>query len=168
MDYPLQHVEEKMQMINLLGQTPDTSIMKDVEITRRCEAAYQENQAFEKHLIEHTQIVGQVSVTDFRGLNPVPSGNRFLPYSLFSETTTSIKIRYKNQDSSKVLISVGRSTFTKGSNVNIGKMLAKYGGGGHAGAGGCTMDAGKAQDNIDEIIDILTKNAMEDDPSPIF
>ncbi len=154
-------------LVALLGQTPDTSMMKDAEITRRCEAAYQENQAFEKYLIEHTQIVGQVSVTDFRGLNPVPSGNRFLTYSLFPETTTSIKIRYKDEDSSKVLISVGRSIFTKGSHVNIGKMLAKYGGGGHAGAGGCTMNAGEAQHNIDEILHILTENAMEDDSKPV-
>lgn len=148
-------------LVSLLRKSPDTSIMQDGEITRRCEAACRENQEFEKYLIAHTQIMGQVSVTDFRGLHPVPSGNRFLTYSLFPETTVSIKIRYKDQDASKVLISVGRSIFTRGSRVNIGKMLAKYGGGGHAGAGGCTMDAGDAQHNIDEILQTLAANVME-------
>jgi nanoRNase/pAp phosphatase (c-di-AMP/oligoRNAs hydrolase) len=37
-------------------------------------------------------------------------------------------------------------------------MLARYGGGGHFGAGGCTLDARNAQEKIDEILELLKAN----------
>ncbi len=145
-------------LVELFRKTPDTRVMEHPEIQKRCQEAFLENQTFENHLTRHTKIVGTVSVTDFRGLDPVPSGNRFLTYSLFPETTVSMKIRHKDTDPSKILLSVGRSIFTKGSQVNIGKMLAQFGGGGHAGAGGCTLEAARAQEQIEQILEILQKN----------
>jgi nanoRNase/pAp phosphatase (c-di-AMP/oligoRNAs hydrolase) len=43
--------------------------------------------------------------------------------------------------------------------VNVGKLLARYGGGGHAGAGGCTLEMKDAQQKIDAIIQVLEANA---------
>jgi len=56
---------------------------------------------------------------------------------------------------------VGHSIFTPRCKVNVGKMLARYGGGGHAGAGGCTLETDGAQEKIDEILAILAANENE-------
>jgi nanoRNase/pAp phosphatase (c-di-AMP/oligoRNAs hydrolase) len=57
-----------------------------------------------------------------------------------------------------VQISIGRSIFNKGCRVNIGKLLALFGGGGHAGAGGCTLSAETADRKIEQILEVLYQN----------
>lgn len=41
-------------------------------------------------------------------------------------------------------------------------MLSKFGGGGHAGAGSCTVTKADADEVLEEIIDILLKNDKND------
>jgi nanoRNase/pAp phosphatase (c-di-AMP/oligoRNAs hydrolase) len=118
----------------------------------------EENKAFKYYLENYTTMVDRISVTDFRTLEEVPSGNRFLTYSLFADSVASVKIRYAGPDKQQVLLSVGHSIFNPECRVNVGAMLSRYGGGGHFGAGGCTLEAKDAQEKIDEIIDILKAN----------
>jgi len=146
------------RLVDMLGKADIYAILDDPEVDRRCREVTEENKAFKHHLEAHTTMVGRISVTDFRGLETVPSGNRFLTYSLFADSIASVKIRYAGQDKKEVLLSVGHSIFNPECRVNVGAMLARYGGGGHFGAGGCTLDAKDAQEKIDEILDILEAN----------
>lgn len=150
-------------LVSLLRVRNIESILEDPQVRDRCDQVIRENAVFGRHLRENTRIHGRISVTDFRSLETVPSGNRFLTYSLFPDTIASVKIRYKDKNRSQILISVGRSIFNPDCRVNVGRMLARYGGGGHAGAGGCTLDAPGAQEKIDEILEILKKNKDSQD-----
>ncbi|MBU1696954.1 MAG: exopolyphosphatase, partial [Proteobacteria bacterium] len=109
----------------------------------------------------HTKIRHNISITDFRGLDIVPDGNRFLTYSLFPECHASVKIRFDGPEQKHVLLSIGQNIFNKQCHVNIGNLLAQFGGGGHAGAGGCTLKAQTADNAIDQILDILFQNKKE-------
>lgn len=146
------------RLVEMLRNKAIEEILKDAEVSARCEEVVRENQAFAGHLEAHTQILDHVSVTDFRGVDPVPSGNRFLTYSLFPQTNASVRIRFKDSTRAQVLISVGHSIFNRTCKVNVGKLLSRFGGGGHAGAGGCTLAAEGAQEQIDTIIGILRAN----------
>ena len=148
------------KLVTLLRTQSIEKIHDDPEVKHRCLKVIEENRQYEEILKEYTTIYGNICVTDFRSLRKAPSGNRFLPYSLFSDCIASMKIRYDHIDRDKVLISVGKSIFKSGFNVNIGKMLSRYGGGGHAGAGGCTMIRSEAQQKIHEIIEIMKKNEV--------
>jgi len=145
-------------LVNMLRTDPIDRIMKDSEVMSRSQEVVRENQAFGGFLKDHTRIDGHISITDFRQLDPVPSGNRFLIYALFPDTIASVKIRYKEPDKAQVLLSVGKSIFKKQSRVNIGTLLSRYGGGGHDGAGGCTLDRPGAQAKIHEIIQVMKAN----------
>ncbi|WDP90111.1 MAG: exopolyphosphatase [Desulfobacter sp.] len=146
------------RLVDMLRKPGIETIMSDPEVAKRCREVVNENNEFGGHLKAHTTLAGNISVTDFRSLDPVPSGNRFLTYSLFPDTVASVKIRYKAPDKAQVLISVGHSIFNPHCKVNVGKLLSRYGGGGHAGAGGCTLDADGAQEKIDEILAVLKAN----------
>lgn len=146
------------RLVDMLGKTDIDAILDDSEVNLRCREVIEENKAFKHYLETYTTMVGRISVTDFRSLENVPSGNRFLTYSLFSDSIASVKIRYAGQDKKEVLLSVGHSIFNPECRVNVGAMLARYGGGGHFGAGGCSLDARNAQEKIDEILDILKAN----------
>ena len=149
------------KLVNLLNETDIGPILEDPEIKSRCERVIVENIAYEKHLIDHTKIRHNISITDFRGLDIVPEGNRFLTYSLFPECHTSIKIRFDGPKKKQVLISIGHNIFNQNHIINIGNLLSKFGGGGHAGAGGCTLQASTADNDIKQILEVLFQNKKE-------
>jgi nanoRNase/pAp phosphatase (c-di-AMP/oligoRNAs hydrolase) len=93
----------------------------------------------------------------------MPTGNRFLVYSLFPEAVVSLKIRYDDAEKKRVTVSAGHSIFNRNCKVNVGVLLSAFGGGGHRAAASCRFDAGKANDYIPEIIDILLKNENNKD-----
>ena len=146
------------KLVGLLTETDIDHILEDPEVKSRCDKVVEENIAYEKHLIQHTKIIHNVSITDFRSLDTVPDGNRFLTYSVFPESIASVKIRFDSPERKHVLLSIGHSLFNKKCHVNIGNMLAQFGGGGHAGAGGCTLKAQEADKSIKQILEIMFQN----------
>ncbi len=148
-------------LVEMLRAHSIDTILKDPDVARRCREVVRENEAFREYLQDFTTVVEHISVTDFRSLEKVPSGNRFLTYSLFPDSMASVKIRYAGPDKKQVLVSVGHSIFNPQCKVNVGAMLACFGGGGHFGAGGCTLDAQNAQEKINEILTILKANKAE-------
>ena len=133
-------------------------VMNDSEVAGRCRQAVQANRTYKHYLEKHTRLVGPVSITDFRGLTPAPTGNRFLVYSLFPEAVVNMKIRYDDNNRNQIVVSVGHSIFNPHCRVNVGEMLSHFEGGGHAAAGACSFDAQKADDYIPKITDILVAN----------
>jgi hypothetical protein len=149
------------KLVGMLRKLPIERVLADSEVRGRCDEVIRENAQFGQFLATHTTLVKNISVTDFRSLDTVPSGNRFLTYSLFPDTIASVKIRYLGPEKDQVLLSIGRSIFNPGCRVNIGKLLARFGGGGHAGAGGCSLETATAQEKIDRILEIMTANEPE-------
>lgn len=145
-------------LVDLLKDTPIDDILAVPTVDQRCREVIRENETWEKELRDHTRVENKISITDFRSLEQVPNGNRFLTYSIFPESIASVKIRYGSKTKETVQLSIGQSIFNRQCNVNIGKLLSRYGGGGHAGAGGCTMDSDTADDQLSEILAVLFQN----------
>jgi hypothetical protein len=143
------------ELVDFLGSLPVDKILTIPQVKRRCHQVIQENKAYEQHLKARTQVKGIVAITDFRGLDPAPNGNRFLVYSLFPQTVVSMKIFHEN---SKTVVKLGHSIVHRGCRVNVGKLLAKYGGGGHRGAGACRIDEHKAEQTVQRILEVLIAN----------
>ncbi len=145
-------------LVNLFKDSDIDQILEDPEIKGRCKEVIDQNTAYEQYLIGHTKTRNNISITDFRGLDMVPDGNRFLTYSLFPECHTSIKIRFDSPEQKHIQISIGHNIFNPDGHVNIGRLLSKFGGGGHKGAGGCTLDARTADVDIHKILNVLFEN----------
>ena len=143
-------------LVALLRSQPMERVMRDPAVRRRCRDVETENLIYESALKTHTTMVDHISITDFRGIHPAPNGNRFLVYSLFPECTVNVKI--VDHDDHLASIKVGHSILKRGCNVNVGKMLAAFGGGGHPGAGACRLERRKTAENLARIVDILRKN----------
>lgn len=148
-------------LVDLLVKSSISEILEIPEVRQRCDTVIKENMAFENHLTRHTRIENNISITDFRSLDPVPEGNRFLTYSLFPESIASVRIRFDSAKKKSVQLSIGHSIFNRQCRVNIGKLLARFGGGGHAGAGGCTLEADTADMKIQQILAALFENKPE-------
>ena len=145
-------------LVDLFRRQPLDGVMADAQVRQRCGRVVEQNRIFEQALQRHTRMEGQVSVTDFRELVPSPEGNRFLSYSLFPESMVSVKVRYTDEKRDTVLVSIGHSIFNRTCKVNVGLLLSRFGGGGHRGAGGCSLAADRADDALDEILNVLKEN----------
>jgi hypothetical protein len=146
-------------LVDLLRTRPVEQVLMDPRVKIRTKKVVADNLAYEKSLIAHTKMIGHVSVTDFRELDPAPDGNRFLVYSLFPDCTVNVKIVHKGENLTS--IKVGHSILNKGCKVNVGKMLISFEGGGHPGAGACRFSREKAPDYLKRVIDILLENKPE-------
>jgi hypothetical protein len=147
-------------LVHLLRNQHIDEIMLNSEVIHRCNATVAQNKAFHGLLLKHTRLEGPVAITDFRSFQSAPDGNRFLAYSLFPDAIVSVKIRYHDADRQKVIISVGHSIINRNCQVNVGKMLSEFGGGGHDGAGACSVPLETANDVIRIIIDRLKLNSQ--------
>lgn len=146
------------RVVALLRDSDIDGVLADPVVRERCDEATARNRAFRDVLLRHTRMEGHVSITDFRAYDEPPRGNRFLVYSLFPDAVVSVKVRYADPDRGRVIIGVGHSIFNRRCNVNVGLMLSGFNGGGHRGAGSCTVPASEAERALRSIVDILLAN----------
>ena len=142
-------------LVSMLRIRDIKKILENHRVKSRVILVLKENQKYDKVLREHTRLIKHVSITDLRTFESTPSGNRFLVFCLYPVSNVNIKIRNHAQDKEKVIISVGRSIFNRTCHVDIGKLCARYGGGGHQGAGSCSFSRADFEKNIQEIIKVL-------------
>lgn len=145
-------------LVELLRRLPIQNIMEDKTVKAYCDEVIHENSVYKTYLKEYTKCIGHVAVTDFRTLNPSPSGNRFLIYSVFPECSVQVRIRFDSNRNDLVVVNIGHSIFNRTCNVNIGQLLADFEGGGHRAAGACRFHISKADQHIPRIINTLIDN----------
>ena len=100
---------------------------------------------------DHTKIDGNVIITDFRPVDVVPVGNRFLVYTLFPECNVSLRVQ-RGPKEELVAVTIGHSIINRTCKTNIGQLCSDFGGGGHRGAGACILDAATADSKLKEIV----------------
>jgi oligoribonuclease NrnB/cAMP/cGMP phosphodiesterase (DHH superfamily) len=151
------------KLVSLLGKMGIENILKDPEINTRSQQSISNNHQYKNHLETHTTIQNHVSITDFRSWDIPPSGNRFLIFSMYPETSVNIRIRYDRLDRTKVIASIGHSIFNRTCQVDVGRLCSKYNGGGHQRAGSCNFHKNDAEKILDVIVNTLlqNKNTME-------
>lgn len=133
-------------------------IMEDDQVKRRCKNFSNQAPLFKRILIENTRIIDNIALTDFREVKPLIFGNRFLIYTIYPEIDINFRIIQSTTNSSEVHFHIAYNIFNTKPKIDIGNMLKKYGGGGHPSAGGITINNGKAEKLIDEIIGIIKQN----------
>ena len=118
----------------LMRKTPIAQVLEHPEVKRRCDLLDEQNQAFRVATKEHSRVEGNVVLTDFRPLDRVPVGNRFLVYALYPQVNVSMRLQWGPQKEFQML-TIGHSIFNRTCKTNVGELAARYGGGGHQGAG---------------------------------
>ena len=127
-------------------------IMMLPDVAERVEYYKQQTADFREMVIKHSRTEGNTIITDLRGIPTIHTGNRFLLYSLFPEQNISIWIVEGFSDN--CVIAVGHSIVNRTSPVDVAKIMAKYGGGGHTQVGTCQVPYDEADAIIEELIQI--------------
>jgi hypothetical protein len=127
------------------------------EVRQRASRMREQDHAFREAALAHSRLASNVVVTDFRSLDPIPVGNRFLIFTLFAQANVAVRVQ-RGPGLDTVAVSTGRSIFNRTSRANLGVLMSLYGGGGHAGAGACVLPSATADARIAEIVSTLERN----------
>jgi hypothetical protein len=146
-------------LVQLLRNHTIDQVLADPLVKAASDRVVIENKIYSTHLKHHTRVIEKVSLTDFREMTPTPNGNRFLVYSLFPDTVVNMKIYHEND---LTVVKIGHSIINRNCHVNVGRLLAQFGGGGHQGAGACRLPKETSEESLSQILDILKQNSQED------
>lgn len=126
------------------------------DVKERIEVYNEQTEKFIEMVKAHTRVDGNVIISDLRGVDPIYSGNRFMIYSLYPEQNISAWI-VSGRGGKGCSVATGYSVLNKTSNVNVGSLMLKYGGGGHKAVGTCQF----SDENMDEMVPKLLEELVE-------
>ena len=134
----------------LAERTAITQVLKHPEVEERCRRLATEDTELHTALLAHSHVEGNVLITDFRNLDRVPVGNRFLVFALFTQINVAMRIQ-RDEGHSAVMVTLGHSVLNPTCRVNLGELAARYGGGGHRWAASVRL-AGDAHAQLRSIV----------------
>lgn len=143
-----------MYLVDLIKDYPIGRILDQDEVRDRVREFFKEQEEFKKALHSYSYVRGKVIVTDLRRLQKTPIGSRFLIYALYPTANVSVRAFFSD-DRDYVMIAVGHSILNRTCQVDVGNLMAEYGGGGHVGAGSCRIPADMADEAISDIVERL-------------
>ncbi len=143
-----------MLLVKWLKSMSIEEILSQPVVAKRVKLLRENNLTFLNVLKKNSRQDGNVVITDFRSLDKVPIGNRFLIYTLFPDTNVSVRIQ-RGPENKFVAVTLGHNIFNRTNRANCGQICSEFGGGGHKGAAACPLKPENAEKQIAEIIQRL-------------
>ena len=153
-EFRISNFELMKKLPNLLRTNSVNQILSIPDFQDRIDVYKSETDRYRKFLLKNTSQKGNAIVIDLRGVDSPPIGNRFLEYVLYPEQNISIRlVNGKNQRFT--MISLGHSIINRTSNVNVGSLTLQFGGGGHCQVGTCQVSNERADNIVDEMLQVI-------------
>lgn len=134
----------------LAKRAPIDQVLEHPEVEERCRRLAAEDTELHAALEAKSRVEGNVLITDFRDLERVPVGNRFLVFALFPQIDVAMRIQ-RDEGRSDTMVTLGHSILKRTCGVNLGELAARFGGGGHRGAASIRL-AGDAEAQLRGIV----------------
>jgi nanoRNase/pAp phosphatase (c-di-AMP/oligoRNAs hydrolase) len=144
-----------MEKLLICCRTMTTAEILDMpDIKERIELYNEQTALFKEMVAKYTRVERDVIITDLRGVDTIYTGNRFLIYSLYPEQNISAWI-VSGRGGLGCAVAVGYSILNRSSKVNVGKLMLKYGGGGHPMVGTCQFKDEEVEEKLPKLLDEL-------------
>ena len=155
-NFRISNYDLMMELISYCMDHTIDEILELPDVKERVDLYFEQADLFEAQLKRIAKVYDKVVVLDLREEEVIHAGNRFMIYALYPETQISVHVAwgFKKQNTA---VMIGKSIVNKGSNVDIGELCLKYGGGGHHNAGTCQLDNEKVDAELPNIIAALNK-----------
>lgn len=145
-------------MMDLIDYCKDHSIDDIIElpdVKERAELYFEHARKFRDQIQRCSAVRGKLVVLDLRNEEIIYAGNRFMIYALYPKCNVSIHAIWGVKRLNTVF-AIGKSITNRTSEVNIGQLMLRYGGGGHENAGTCQVDNTRAEAVLSELIETIT------------
>ncbi len=143
-----------MELIQFCMDHTIDEILELPDVKERVDLYFEQSEQFVAQLKRIAKVYDKVVVLDLRNEEVIHAGNRFMIYALYPETQISVHVAWGFRKQNTAVM-IGKSIVNKASNVDIGELCLKYGGGGHHNAGTCQLDNDEVDKQLPDIIAAL-------------
>ncbi|NJK61176.1 MAG: exopolyphosphatase [Oscillatoriales cyanobacterium SM2_1_8] len=157
-EFRISNYDLMMKLVDMCRDRPIADILADPDVQERVELYQEQALPFRDQLLRCTEDRGNFILIDLRAEDPIYAGNRFLPYALFPNCRVSVHI-LRGKEGQNTVFALGKSIFDRTSNLDIGALCLRYGGGGHANAGTCQIPLATTAAVRQELVDVLQREA---------
>ena len=149
--FAISNFELMKQLPGLMGSRSAEEILAMPDFAERVDYYRQETERYKAFIQERARVDGEVLILDLRGVEEIPTGNRFMEYVLFPDQNLSVRIMDgKNKEFAS--ISVGYSIINRTATVDVGSLMLRFGGGGHQKVGTCQVPYDQTDSVLTEIL----------------
>ena len=152
--FRISNFELMKKLPELLRSKTVEEILAMPDFQERIQVYHEETSKYKALLARHTRIEGDALLIDFRGIDEIPVGNRFMEYVLYPEQNISVRI-VDGRNKQFAMISVGHSILDRSSLVDVGSLVLKYGGGGHRQVGTCQVEYDDVYRIVEEMLQVI-------------
>lgn len=152
-EFTISNYQLMEQLIDSCRTMDTAQILALPDVQERIEVYSEQAEKFTEMVKAHTRVEGNVIISDLRGVEPIYTGNRFMIYSLYPDQNISAWI-VQGKGGKGCSVAVGYSILNRSSNVDVGSLMLKYGGGGHKAVGTCQFS--------DEDMDAMLPKLLEE------
>lgn len=133
-------------------------ILEMEDVKERIEIYNEQTEKFKEMVTAHTKVVGNVIISDLRGVDPIYTGNRFMIYSMYPEQNISAWI-VSGKGGEGCSAAVGYSILNRTATLDVGSLMLKYNGGGHKKVGTCQFSTANMDTELPKMLDELCEMA---------
>ncbi len=156
-DYRISNYQLMYELIDACQTLTIGEILVLPDVQERVVRYFEQDALFRTLLSDHSWTEGSVVITDLRGVEPIPCGNRFLVYATFPQANTSIWTVNGFQGQNCVF-ACGHSILNKTSRTHIGALMRRFAGGGHEAAGTCQVPHDEAEATLHELVAAMNRD----------
>ncbi len=156
-EFTVSNYQLMMDLIDYCIDHDINDIMKLPDVMERVELFNKYAPEFKDQLQRCSTIYKNLIVLNLKDEETIYPGNRFMIYALNPNINISIHVLWGFKQQNTVY-ATGKSIIDRGSKTHVGKLMLKYGGGGHNAAGTCQIDNDKADKILEELIEAITND----------
>jgi len=156
-EFRISNYQLMMELISYCKSHTIGEILKHPDVDERIQIYRAHEKQFREQVLRCTKVHKNLGILDLRNEETIWAGNRFMIYALFPEINISIHVLWGLRMQNTVF-ATGKSIFDRSSKTDIGVLMLKYGGGGHAAAGTCQVPNEQAAKVLSELIEIINSD----------
>lgn len=157
MDYRISNYQLMADMFQYIRTKTVDEILGIPDVQERITRYAEQHTLYMDMLDRCCTIDDNVLITNFMKEKIIFCGNRFLVYAAYPEQDIEIRIMLaKNKET--VVFAVGKSILNRSSNVDVGNLMLKHGGGGHTAVGTCQVSFEKWETVLADLLSVCRKD----------
>ncbi len=153
-EFRISNYDLMMQLIGFCMDHSIDEILQLPDVKERVDLYFEQAELFIQQLKRIAVLHDKVVVLDLRNEEIIHAGNRFMIYALYPQAQISVHVAWGFRKQNTAVM-IGKSIVNKASEVDIGELCLKYGGGGHHNAGTCQLDNDVVDGELPNIIAAL-------------
>ena len=156
-DFRISNYELMEDMIQYCRTKTAEEILALPDVQERVKFYFEQQELFIQMLERVCKVRENVVVTNLINEETIYCGNRFIVYAIYLDQNIEVRTMWGKQKQN-IVFTCGHSILNRTSQTNVGKLMLKYGGGGHEMVGTCQVPTEDWERVLEEMVESIIKD----------